>query len=97
MKPLINFRQNKILNKGIPSPEYTFCIVEDTYVSILSAPDYKIFIETTYLDTRKLRIERGRNIINDFNEQVFEIEHQIIKSHRTLANVIIDKHLNIIY
>ncbi len=67
---------------------------EDTYVGNLSAPDYKIFIETTYLDTRKLRVERGQDIINDFNEQVLEIEHQIIKSHSELADVIIDKALN---
>ena len=95
-KPLVDYHQNKILNERISCIDFDFCIVEGTYVSTLNAPDYKIFMKTTYLDTRKLRIERRRDLINDFNEQVLEIEHQIIKPHYKLANVIIDKDLNII-
>ncbi len=95
-KPLIDYHQNKTLKEDIFSAEFDFCIVEGTYVSNLTAPDYKIFIETTYLDTRKSRIERGRDLINDFNEQVLKIEHQIINPHFKLARVIIDKDLNIV-
>lgn len=95
-KPLVNYDQNKILSERISSNLYDFCIVEGTYVSDLNTPDYRIFIETTYLDTRKSRIGRGRDLINDFNEQVLKIEHRIIKPHYKFANVIIDKDLNII-
>ncbi|MCK5400279.1 MAG: hypothetical protein KAJ28_01485 [Flavobacteriaceae bacterium] len=95
-KPLVDYPQNKILNEQISCNEYDFCIVEGTYVSVLKAPDYRIFIETTYLDTRKLRVERGRDLINSLNERVLEIEHQIIKSQCELANVIIDNKLNVI-
>jgi len=82
VKPLVDYPQNKILNEHISCKEFDFCIVEGTYVSDLNAPDYKIFIESTYLDTRKSRIMRGRDLINDFNKKVLEIEHQIIKSHK---------------
>ena len=51
-------------------------------------------MEITYLDSRKFRMKRGRDVINSFNEQVLEIEHRIIKPHHKLANVIIDKELN---
>ncbi len=95
-KPLVNYNQNKILNESISCSEYDFCIVEGTYVNALNTPDYKIFIETTYIDTRNSRIERARDIINDFNEKVLEIEHQIIRGHKNLADIIIDKNLNII-
>ena len=95
-KPLVDYHQNKILNEAIPTTEFDFCIVEGTYVSTLVTSNYKIFIETTYLDTRKSRIKRGRDFINDFNEQILEIEHRIIKPHYKFANVIIDKDLNIL-
>lgn len=93
-KPLVNYNQNKILNESISCNSYDFCFVEGTYVSALNTPDYRIFIETTYLDTRKSRIERRRDLINDFNEQVLEIENRIIKPHYKLANIIIDRNLN---
>lgn len=96
IKPLVNYSKNVILKEQINSLEYEFCIVEGTFVSCLEAPDYKLFIKTTYLDTRKTRIKRARDIINDFNEEVLEIEHQLIKDHKNMADVIIDKNLNII-
>ena len=95
-KPLIDYHANKILNEQIVCSDFNFCVVEGTYVSTLNASEYKIFIESTYIDTRKLRIERGRDIINEFNENILEIEHQIIKPHSKLANIVIDKNLNIL-
>ena len=96
IKPLVIYEENIIITEPVNSGEFDFCVVEGTYVSTLTHPDYKIFIETTYLDTRKSRIKRGRDPINDFNEQILEIEHRIIKPHYKFANVIIDKDLNIL-
>ena len=94
IKPLVDYHNNKILNEEVVSSNFNFCIVEGTYVSELDLPNYKIFIETTYLDTRKLRVSRGRDQISDFNERVLEIEHRIIRDHGRLAHLIIDKELN---
>lgn len=96
VKPLVIYEENIIDSEQVKSSDFSFCIVEGTYASLLKNPDYKLFVETTYLDTLDSRIERSRDIINDFNETVLEIEHQIIKPHSKLANVIIDKNLNII-
>lgn len=93
-KPLVDYHANSILEEYITAGDYHFCIVEGTYVCELKSPDYKIFIETTYLDTRKQRVARGRDQISEFNERVLEIEHQIIKSHHELADLVIDKELN---
>jgi len=96
VKPLVIYEENIVVSEQVNSSDFSFCIVEGTYASLLKNPDYKLFTEITYLDTLDSRIERSRDIINDFNETVLEIEYQIIKPHCNLANVIIDKDLNII-
>ncbi len=95
VKPLVIYEENIIVTEQINGSEFDFCIVEGTYVSLLRNIDYKLFVETTYIDTYSLRLERARDLMTDFNEQVLEIEHQIIKSQSKLADVIIDKELNI--
>ena len=95
MKPLVNYSENVILEEQLDCTSFDFCVVEGTYVTTLKSPDYKIFIKTTYLETRASRIARARDLINDFNEEVLLIEHQIIREHHRLADVVIDKELNI--
>ncbi|MCH7525351.1 MAG: hypothetical protein IIC74_10220 [Bacteroidetes bacterium] len=95
VKPLVIYEENIIVTEQVNSVEFDFCIVEGTYASLLINTDYKLFLETTYLETLNSRIERSRDIINDFNEKVLEIEHQIIRNHKGLADVIIDKDLRI--
>lgn len=96
VKPLVIYEENIIVTEQVNGSEFDFCIVEGTYVSLLRNIDYKLFVETTYIDTYSLRLERARDLMTDFNEQVLEIEHQIIKSQCKLANIVIDKDLNII-
>mgnify|MGYP003846385015 CR=1 FL=1 len=52
-------------------------------------------LNLTYIDTKKNRLKRARDIMNEFNEQVLNIEHLIIKEHLKLSNMIIDSKLNI--
>jgi uridine kinase len=96
VKPLVIYEENIIVTEQVNGSEFDFCIVEGTYVSLLRNIDYKLFVETTYIDTYSLRLERARDLMTDFNEQVLEIEHQIIKPQCKLANIVIDKDLNII-
>ncbi|MGZ0016203.1 hypothetical protein [Yeosuana sp. AK3] len=95
VKPLVNYTENNIGTEVLEASKYDFCIVEGAYTSLLKSPDYKIFMTLTYIDTKKNRLKRARDIMNDFNEQVLNIEHLIIKEHIQLANMIIDKELNI--
>lgn len=87
-KPLINYEANKIFQEEINPNEFHFCLVEGTYAMLLEHTDYKVFIETNYKDTKASRFARARDILDDFNEGVLEIEHNIIKHHRVYANLI---------
>ena len=95
IKPLVNYSENRIGQEILNASEYDFCIVEGAYASILKNPDFKIFMNLTYIDTKKNRFKRARDIMNAFNEQVLNIEHLIIKEHLKLSNMIIDSKLNI--
>ena len=95
IKPLVDYSKNHIGTEVIDASIYDFCIVEGAYMSLLKNPDYKIFMSTTYLETRKNRLKRARDIMNDFNEQVLQIEHLIIKEHDKLSHMVIDDKLNI--
>jgi len=92
-KPLINYGENEILYEKIRPNDYNFCLVEGTYSMLLKHTDYKVFIETNYKDTRKSRVTRGRDILNDFNEDVLELEHNIVKHHGKYANLICSKNI----
>lgn len=94
-KPLVIYDENVILEEHVNCLEYDFCLVEGTYVMLLEEPNYKLFMEINYHDTHDLRIKRARDIIDDFTEQVLEIEHQIVKKHRQMAALSIDKKYNI--
>lgn len=94
-KPLVIYDENVIIEEHVNSMDYDFCLVEGTYAMLLEKPNYKLFMEINYRDTRAARIERARDITDDFAEQVLEIEHQIVKKHIELADVSIDKKFNI--
>jgi uridine kinase len=94
-KPLVIYDENVILEEHVNCLDYDFCLVEGTYAMLLEKPNYKVFMEINYQDTRALRIQRARDIIDDFAEQVLDIEHQIVKKHKQLANISMDKKFNI--
>ena len=94
-KPLVNYSENKIGTEIFNASNYDFCIVEGAYATLLKNSDYKIFMSLNYIDTKEKRLKRARDIMNDFNEEVLNIEHLIIKKHNVLSNMIIDKELNI--
>jgi uridine kinase len=88
-KPLVNYNENSISTELVVPKEFDFCIVEGTYTMLLNEPLYKVFIQKTYKDTRADRVSRARDLINDFNERVLEIEHLIISEQSKFADMII--------
>ena len=52
-------------------------------------PTYKVFIENSFIDTKSNRVKRARDIMNDFNEKVLEIEHNIINEQSKYANMLV--------
>jgi len=72
-------------------------ILEGTYLALLEDIDTKVFMTRDYKDTWEARVERSRDPITPFIEEVLEIEHQIIKPHQELADITVDKDYNIVF
>ena len=88
-KPLIDYNANTINHETVGVGLLDVIVVEGTYTSLLEFADCRVFINRTFKQTRKDRIERGREKNDPFIERVLEIEHKIIRSHKKLADIII--------
>jgi hypothetical protein len=65
-------------------------ICEGLYAPILDVT-YKIFMDLTYHDTQQFRLERGKEVINEFRLQVLEREHQAVSRLREQVDYLITK------
>lgn len=90
-KPLVKYQENMITTETLSLKDTQVLILEGTYVLNLKNTDFNIFIDRNYKDTLHQRLERNRDIIDDFANHVLEIEHQIIKQFKYVANGIINK------
>lgn len=91
IKPLVHYKENDIRQEIIYLNTVDVIIIEGTYTSLLDEVDCKVFIDRTYIDTLQNRSDRAREEMTEFIENVLEIEHQIIKKHKILADVILGK------
>ena len=90
-KPLVFYEQDRITTELLEVGSTSVLIIEGTYTTRLNFVDRKIFIDRTYLDTEKERLERRRDKIEDFVGEVLEIEHRIISGHKSLADIVVRK------
>lgn len=88
-KPLVHYENNTIGTEKLDSDDFDFCVVEGTYTMLLKQPTFKVFIENSFVDTKANREKRARDILDDFNEKVLEIEHNIIKPLHIYADMIV--------
>ncbi len=65
-------------------------LVEGLYANNIDAV-YNIYINRTYHDTMEFRVERGKELIDEFRIGVLEREHQAISQLRKNANIIVNK------
>ena len=93
-KPLVFYQENEIKEEEVDFSEINIIIVEGTYTMLLEV-DKRVFINRTYKDTVQNRIERARDPLSPFVEQVLEIEHKIISSQISKANIIVDANYEI--
>ncbi len=94
-KPLVDYYKNTIGLETANLSGAHYCIAEGTYTCLMSEIDCKLFMEVNYKDTEVFRRKRNRDIMSSFNDKVLAIEHEIIKTHNALADIIIDKNLKI--
>ncbi len=90
-KPLVNYNENFILPETHYFTDISVLIIEGTYTSLLTDMATTIFIQRDYKDTLPQRLERGRDVITEFTNQVLEIEHQIIVEQGKTADIVVEK------
>ena len=88
-KPLVFFDEDRIIKEKVSLEGIKAVIVEGTYTTLLKNVHQHIFIDRSYVDTRKSRRQRAREKQDEFLEKILEIEHKIISSHKSQADIII--------
>lgn len=88
-KPLVIFDDNRITTEEMELKDVQVVIVEGTYTTLLKFVDLRVFIDRDYHQTLEARKRRGRDKIEPFLLDVLEKEHNIIRLHKSLANLII--------
>lgn len=89
VKPLVHYERDEIVQEKLSIDKVKAVIAEGTYTTTLKNADFKAFIDRTYLQTKKARLNRSREKHSSFIEQVLSIEHKIIAGHKPLANLVI--------
>jgi uridine kinase len=64
-------------------------VVDGLYAIKTEGVDLSIFIELTYHETKKAQVVRGKEPQNEYRMAVLEQEHQMVKSLRPKADVLI--------
>lgn len=96
IKPLVYYKENEISTEHVGLDGINVVIVEGTYTTLLQNIDCRIFLDRDYKITLKDRIARAREPITEFIESVLEIEHQIISSHKSMADLVLGQEYQIL-
>lgn len=95
-KPEMNFELDKEYTKTVEPVDLNILIIEGTYTTLLEPVDKKIFINKSYLDTKKFREKRARETEDPYLlENIVKREHAIINQHKELADIVLDKEYNL--
>ncbi len=84
------YEEDRITEERVGLAGVRVLIVEGTYTSLLPEVDTRVFLDLTYRETRRARLERAREEQDQFLERVLEIEHRIISAHRSRADLVVD-------
>jgi uridine kinase len=95
VKPLVDFDADSIGEETLELGEIDVILVEGTYTTVLEHVDRRVFIDRTYIDTRDARALRAREDQDDYLERILTIEHDIISSHKSRADFIVNRDYNV--
>ncbi len=95
IKPLVVYADDTITTESLNVKDCFVVIAEGTYTTALVNIDCHVFIDLTYHQTKKSRLERAREEQDQFLEKVLEIEHKIISAHKEQADFIINEEFNV--
>lgn len=95
-KPLVIFEEDRITQEILALGNIRVMIIEGTYTTVLKNVHRRVFIDRTYEDSKETRTRRGRETQDDFLEKVLMIEHDIISSHKSEADIIVTRDYEVI-
>ncbi len=72
-----------------------YMIIEGLY-AVKAEADLRVFIDVTYHDTKKAQIARGKEKMNDWRLSVLKREHEVIRSLRPLADLIVTPDFDVV-
>jgi len=67
-----------------------YMVIEGLY-AVKAEADLRVFIDLPYHETKKAQLLRGKESVDEWRMQVLEREHQVVRSLRPLADLIVDK------
>jgi uridine kinase len=94
--PCIDLLTDQIDQLTTDFSDIPFLIVEGLYAVNVNA-DLRVFIDLTYLETKKAQQLRGKEPQNEFRLNVLKREHEVVQSLRPLANLIINKDYQVVF
>ena len=72
-----------------------YMIIEGLY-AVKAEADLRVFIDVTYHDTKKAQLARGKEKMNDWRLSVLKREHEVIRSLRPLADLIVTPDFDVV-
>lgn len=92
-KPLVDYAADSIGLEEMEPGSAQVAIADGTYTTLLENINCHVFIDRDYHDTRKHREKRRRDDseLDEFIDQVLQIEHKIISANRDRADVLVNK------
>jgi uridine kinase len=96
VKPVVVYEEDRIVQETVSLQGIAAVVAEGTYTTVLESIDTRVFIDLTYLETLKSRLERAREAQDDFLERVLEIEHRIISAQKSRADYLVDKQYRVV-
>jgi len=72
-----------------------YMVIEGLY-AVQAEADVRVFIDLTYHETKKAQLVRGKEKMDQWRAQVLEREHQVVRSLRPLADLIVDKDYQVV-
>ncbi len=96
-KPLVDYHDDSIGSEILETGNAQVAIADGTYTTLLNNVMCHVFIDRDYLDTRAHREKRRRDDseLDPFIDQVLAIEHEIISSHKSRADIIVNRDYSI--
>ena len=91
VKPLVDFDADSIGEERVELDDIVVVLVEGTYTTLLENVHRRVFIDRTLMDTKEARVLRGREVQDDYLEQILAIEHEIISSHKPQADFVVTR------